>query len=161
MWAPKGFTRRTGVRVSMYWNFIIHQIFSEFLQPLQDRRTQRVAPFDRGFLLICFWHFSGLVNIRSPRSLINRSWHRYGRDVTLSLILSFSSQNFTNCRWRRRAGRRWWAMTLLSWKFPWIWWRSWRWTWQVWNHNRNQVFRVAGILTPFLMRCGFWPLIHS
>ena len=25
--------RRTGVRVSVYWNFIIHQIFFEFLQP--------------------------------------------------------------------------------------------------------------------------------
>ena len=34
--------RRTGVRVSVYWNFIIHQIFPEFLQPLRDLRIQRV-----------------------------------------------------------------------------------------------------------------------
>ena len=38
----------------MFRNFIIHQIFSEFLQPLQDLRIQRVAPFYRGFLLIRF-----------------------------------------------------------------------------------------------------------
>ena len=36
----------------------------------------------------------------------------------------------------------------------------WR-TWQAWNHDRNEVLRVANIRIPFLMRCGFWPLIHS
>ena len=36
--------RRTGVRISMYWNFI-HQIFPEFLQPFRDLRiTTRVSP---------------------------------------------------------------------------------------------------------------------
>ena len=33
----------TGVRASVYWNFIIHQIFPEFLQPFRDLRIQRVA----------------------------------------------------------------------------------------------------------------------
>ena len=46
------FMRRTGVRVSMCWNFIIHQIFSEFLQPLRDFRTQRVSLFLLGFLFL-------------------------------------------------------------------------------------------------------------
>ena len=92
--------------------------------------------FGFGFLV-------GLVNIGSPRSFINRSWHGHWRDVTLSLIPSFSSLNFTYCRWRRRDGRRWWAMTLLSWRCPWSWWRSRRRTWQAWNHNRNEVLRVA------------------
>ena len=49
------FMRRTGVRISMYWNFIIHQNFPEFLQPLRDLRTQRVTLFLLGFLFICFW----------------------------------------------------------------------------------------------------------
>ena len=33
------FTRRTDVRISVCWNFIIHQIFPEFLQPLRDFRA--------------------------------------------------------------------------------------------------------------------------
>ena len=79
-----------------------------------------------------FWVFIGLVVIRSLPSVINRSWHMHWRGITLNLISSFSSLNFTYCRWRRRAGRRWWAMTLLSWRCPWSWWRSRRRTWQAW-----------------------------
>ena len=54
------FMRGTGVRVSMLWNFVIHQIFSEFLQPLQDFRTQWVALFPLGFLFILFLGFRWL-----------------------------------------------------------------------------------------------------
>ena len=43
----------------MYWNFIIHQIFLEFLQPLRDLGIQRVALFLHGFLFI--WFFDLLV----------------------------------------------------------------------------------------------------
>ena len=64
-----------------------------------------------GFLFIWFWIFIGLVNIGSPWSLINHSWHSYWRDVILSSILSFSNLNFTHRRWWRRAGRICWAMT--------------------------------------------------
>ena len=46
--------RRTGERISLYWNFIIHQIFPEFLQPLRDLRIQRVAQFNRGFFFVFF-----------------------------------------------------------------------------------------------------------
>ena len=57
----RGFMRRTGVRASLQWNFIIHQIFPEFLQPSRDLRiTTRVTPFHRGFLFIGFWVFVGL-----------------------------------------------------------------------------------------------------
>ena len=51
------FMRRTGVRVSVYWNFIIHQNFPEFLQPLRDLRIQRVAQFYRGFLFYLVFGF--------------------------------------------------------------------------------------------------------
>ena len=50
--------RRTGVRASVYWNFTIHQIFPEFLQPFRDLRVQRVTPFYRGFLFYLFFGFS-------------------------------------------------------------------------------------------------------
>ena len=89
---------------------------------------------------------------------MNRSWHSYGRDVTLSSILSFSfsSLNFTYCRWWRRGGRRCWAMTLLSWKCPWGWWvRSRRQIWQAWNHKRNEVLRVLGNPNPVFNEMWF------
>ena len=42
----------------MFRNSVIHEIFSEFLQPLRDVGTQRVSPFYRGFIFILvlgFW----------------------------------------------------------------------------------------------------------
>ena len=65
MWALKThFMRRTGVRVSMFRNSIIHQIFFEFLQPLRDFRTQRVAPIYlwllfMGFGILLAWFTTG------------------------------------------------------------------------------------------------------
>ena len=149
--------RRTGVRVSIFRNFIIHQIFSEFLQPLRDsefhgspRSLNNVS--SRSFcdsFLLGFGFFIGLANIGSPWSLINHSWHSNWRDVTFSSILLFSSLGFTYCRWWRRAWRRCWAMTPLSWKCPWGWWiRPRGRTWQAWNHNRNEVLRVAKYPNP-------------
>ena len=92
------FMRRTGVRVSVYWNFIIHQIFHEFLQPLRALRTQRVVPFYRGFVFICFRSFIGLDIIRSPLSIINQLRHWHWRDVTIECIFLFSNRNFIYCR---------------------------------------------------------------
>ena len=45
--------RRIGVRASLQWNFIIHQIFHEFLQSFQDLKivTQNL-PFDRGLFIL-------------------------------------------------------------------------------------------------------------
>ena len=45
------------------------QIFPEFLQPFWDLRIQRVTPFYRSFLFICFWNFIGLDFLRLPRSI--------------------------------------------------------------------------------------------
>ena len=53
----------------MFRNFIIHQIFFEFLQTLRDFRIQRVSrSFNNGslrsfcvFFLICIWNFTGLI----------------------------------------------------------------------------------------------------
>ena len=157
----------------MFGNFIIHQILSNFLQPLRDFRActtwvgkQRVAPvpsttclyvlsvvlFLLGFGFLLAWPTSG-----PSRSFINRSWHSYWRDVTLSSILSFSSLNFTYCRWRRWGGRRCWGMTLLSWKCLWSWWiRSQRTTLASLEPQTGTKFSVLqGIRIPFLMRCGF------
>ena len=49
------FMRRTGVRVPVFRNSVIHQIFSEFLQPLRDFSKQRVSPFYHLFN-IWAWH---------------------------------------------------------------------------------------------------------
>ena len=50
--------------VSMFWNFVIHQIFSDFSQPLRDFRActtwvgkQRVDLFPLGFLFYLFFDF--------------------------------------------------------------------------------------------------------
>ena len=48
------FTRRTGVWVSAFRNSVIHQNFTEFLQPFQYVGTQRAAPFPLGFLFMGF-----------------------------------------------------------------------------------------------------------
>ena len=142
------FMRETGVRVSMFRNFVIHQIFSEFLQPLWDFRIITGLSVLSVVLFCLFFFFlkkKNNINIGSSRSLINRSWHSHWRDVTFNSIFSFSSLNFTYCRWRRRAWRRCWAMTPLSRKCPWSWWiKSWRRIcWQAWNHDRNEVLRDA------------------
>ena len=53
--------RRTGVRASLYWNFIIHQNFPEFLQSLRNLRivrTQRATPF---YLWFPFYLFGFLL----------------------------------------------------------------------------------------------------
>ena len=93
-----GLKRHLGVRISVYWNFIIHQIFPEFLQPLRDLRTQRFTLFFLGFLFIWFWGYIGLGIIRSPSSIINQLRHWHWRDVTVNPIFPFSSLNFTCCR---------------------------------------------------------------
>ena len=143
---------------------VIHKMFPEFLQPLPDFRTcatrvgkQRVSPFYRGFLFICFWILVGLgahTRIGSKQRvspfyhLFNMcTWHRHWRGITFSSILSFSSLIITwcCCRWRRRAWRRCRTMPLLSWRCHWGWMikTGWRTRWLAWNHDRNEVFRIT------------------
>ena len=47
--------------------------FPEFLQPLRDFRTQRVAPIYLWLLFMGFWDFIGLVLNGLPRSIVNLS----------------------------------------------------------------------------------------
>ena len=55
----------SGVRNSVFRNIIIHQIFPEFLQPLRDVGTWRVAPFCSGvFVFIWCWIFGWLGQLR-------------------------------------------------------------------------------------------------
>ena len=64
------FIRRTGVWVSAFRNSVIHEIFSEFLQPFRYIGTQRVAPFlFVVFVLFCFGFLVGLDNNGSPLSI--------------------------------------------------------------------------------------------
>ena len=180
------FIRRTGMWVSVFRNSFIHKIFSEFLQPLRDFRTQRrstwvgkqrVSGFYRGFLFIWFYVF--LVGLGAPDRFGSKqrvspfyhlfniwTWHRHWRGINSTLILSFSSLTVAWCCrrwWRRRAWGRCTMMTLLSWKCHWGWRMRarGRTRWQAWNHDRNEVLRVALYPNLVLMRCGFWPLIHS
>ena len=77
----------------MHWNFIIHQIFSEFLQPLRDFRiTTRVSLCSLlSLLFIWFWFFIGLDQYQVAlicSSTVVR--HSYWRDVTVQLRSSRS-----------------------------------------------------------------------
>ena len=153
--------RRTGVWVSVFRNSVIHEILSEFLQPFRYVGTQRVSPFYRGFLFIWFLGFVGLDFIRLPRSTINRNRHWHWRNVTVSRIFPFSNLNFIYCRWRRWGWRRWWRMTLMFHRCPWSWWRY-REELDKPGTTIGTKFSVLQIIRiPSLMRCGFWPLIHS
>ena len=92
----RGFMRRTGVRISLYWNSIIHQIFPECLQPLRDLRIQRVAQCYRGllfiFVMLLAWVLSGRPDLSSTEV------DTCTGEINVNSIFSFSSLNFTCCR---------------------------------------------------------------
>ena len=46
-------------------------------------------------------------------------------------------------------------MTLLSWRCLWSRWKSRRRTWQAWNHNRNEVLRIAKYPNPVFNEMWF------
>ena len=48
--------------------FHLQQIFPEFLQPLRDLRTQRVAPIYRGFLIFLEFYWLGVSSGRRDLS---------------------------------------------------------------------------------------------
>ena len=126
----RSFMRRTGVRVSMYWNFIIHQIFAEFLQPLLDFKTQRVAMFSLGFSFLGFLYFLLAWSISGSPDRSSTEIDSCTGEISLLLPPSRSRNlNFTYCRRRRWGWGRWWGMTLPSRKCLWSWWRSRGWTW--------------------------------
>ena len=161
--------RRIGVRVSRFRNFIIHQIFSELLQPLRDFRTQRVFPFLQPrvfpFFLVLFsivfgvllaWSTSGLPDLSSTvvdtvtgeGSLSIRSSRSR---VLVSLTVGDEGESEEDVE-------QW-----LSWLES---------VFEVDEDPEDELDKpgtttgtkfsvLHGIFIPFLMRCGFWPLIHS
>ena len=157
--------RRTGVCVSLFQNSAINKILSEFLQPLRDFRTcatwvGQTTGCPRSimvsfwfvfgeFLVGCLWldsrQTTGVPVLSSTLKLDTGTG-----EVSLSVRSSLSRASLTVtwccCRWwRRRAWGRCRTMPLLSWKCHW----SWRMRtggstrWQAWNHDRNEVLRVA------------------
>ena len=121
------FMRRTGVRASLQWNFIIHQ-FS-----LNHSGISEPNGLPRS-IVVSFFFGVGLDFIRLPRFVIHQLRRR---------VFPFSNLNFANCRWRRWGWRRWRRMTLLFHRCPWSWWRCRGRTWQTRNHDWNEVLRVA------------------
>ena len=74
LFIQRGFMRWTGVRTSLSWNFIIHQISLNSCS-LRDLKIQRVASFCRGLFCICFWDFVDLDSLRFPWPVINQIGH--------------------------------------------------------------------------------------
>ena len=149
------FIRRTGVRISMYWNFIIHQNFHEFLQPLwvsqnlhelnrltTGRPVPSWVPFYLFSGVLLAWVSSGRpdlssteldactgemsLSIRSPRS-----WLWISLTVGEEDEVEEGVEEWLSC---------------LEGVFEVD--EDARWTWQAWNHNRNEVLRVAGYPNP-------------
>ena len=110
---------------------------------------QRVSPFCHRFN---FW-----------------AWHRHWMGINPTQIFPFSSLNVAWCccsRWGRRAWRRCRTIILLSWRCRWCWrmrtggrTRS-----QDWNHDRNEVLRIALYSNPVFNEMWFStvdPLIRT
>ena len=53
--------RRTGVRASLKWNFIIHQILPEFLQPFRNLRIVRTHGSPRSIVVSFLFGFGILL----------------------------------------------------------------------------------------------------
>ena len=87
------FMTRTGVRISAYWNFVIHQIFPEFLQPLRDFRILRVSPF---FLWLFFIVFGVLL-----------AWVSSGRPDLSSTVVDHDDKGSSTCHCQA-SGDQWW-----------------------------------------------------
>ena len=185
MWALK-ILHETNWRVSLsvFRNSFIHKIFAEFLQPLRDVRRQRrwlsskqrVSPFYSGFLFIWFWvlgwlgsatRFGSKQRVSPFYHFLNIcTWHKHWMGIDPTQISPFSSLTvacYCCTWWNGRAWGRCGMITLLSWRCHWGWRMrtGGRTRWQAWNHNGNEVLRVALHPNPVLLRCGFWPLIHS
>ena len=142
--------RGTGVWVSAFRNSVIHQIFSEFLQPFQDFGTKRVSPFFRGYRFYLVLDFFGWLGQRVfpffPFNMV--TWHSYWSGIypTQIFICSSLTVAWHSCGlWSRRAWGRCRMINLLPWGCQ----RCWRGKtagrtrWQTRNHDRNEVLRVA------------------
>ena len=70
----------------------------------------------------------------------------WGIHPTQIFLCSSLTVAWHSCGWWTRRAWGWcWMITLLSWKCRWCWRMrtGWRTRWQVWNHDRNEILRVA------------------
>ena len=165
--------RRTGVRASLWWNFIIHQIFPEFLQPLRDFRTQRrstwvgkqrVSQFYRGFLLFGFGIFGWLRSKQRVSHSIIASTCELDTGTgweSIPLRSSFSRVSLSLYtvvvgevdELEEDVG---WLISCLEGVIEVEKMRTGgRTRWQAWNHDRNEVFRVTLYPNPFFDEMWF------
>ena len=152
--------RRTGVWVSVFRNSIIHEILSEFLQPLRmsehngSLRSIVVSSlFGFGFLV-------GLGHNGSHHSIISSTCELDTGTGWMGIyptqIFPFSGLTVA-WRWSRRAWGRCRMITVLSWRCHWCWrmrtgGRTRR---QAWNHDRNEVLRIANYPNPVFNEMWF------
>ena len=159
--------RRTGVWVSVFRNSVIHEIFSEFLQSLQDVGTQLVSPFYRGFCSYLDF-LVDLDNNGSHRSFCSTCeldtdtrWESiplkssHAR-VSLSLdtvIIGEIDELEKDVGW------------LCSCLEGLIDVEEWELDEELDDKSGSTIGTKFSVLhcirIPFLMKCGFWPLIHS
>ena len=148
----------------MYWNFIINQIFLEFLHatPGSQNITGRSVLSGVSFLFV-FGDFLAWVHQSRPRfsstvvdtvtGEMSLSFRSSRSRIWISLTVGEEDEV-----WKRMM-RNYSPVSKVSLKLMKI--QEGR-TWQAWNHNRNEVLRIAGYPNPVFNEMWLsWPLIHS
>ena len=168
MGSKKRFMRRTGVRVSMFRNFIIHHIFSEFLQSLpRCRNTTGLTVSIVVSFLFGFGFWVGLGNNGSPRSIFNildtsTGWESIPLRSSLSRVsLSLNTVEVGEMdELEEDVG---WLLSCLESVIDVD--EQWELDEELGDKPGTTMGTKFSVLQsiriPFLMRCGFWPLIHS
>ena len=86
------FMRRTGVRASLYWNFIIHQIFPEFLQ--HSGISESPHGFHLSIWVSCLFGFGiSLAWVSSGFPDLSSTKLDTGTGETVRCIFPFSNRN--------------------------------------------------------------------
>ena len=176
------FTRRTGVWFSVFRNSVIHKIFSELLQPLRDFGTKRVSPFLIGvFVFIWFLVLDGFVNSWSseiseehgfPRSCLSTrlldtvaGWGSIPHGSLRSCLATLPLDTIEDVmggevdELEEDVG---WSISCLEGVMDV---EEGKLEEELVDKTGTTIGTKFSVLhcfrIPFLMRCGFWPLIHS
>ena len=158
------FMRRTGVWVSAFRNSVIHEIFSEFLQPFGYVGMTRVSPLYLVVLVFIWFGFLvGLVNKSPPFCPFNMwSWHKCWMGIYPSQIFPCSGLTVAwhtcGCEVDELEEDVGWLHSCLEVE-----------GWELEEELADKPGTTIGtkfsvlhcVRKPFSMRCGFWPLIHS
>ena len=161
--------RRTCVWVAAFRNSVFHKILSEFLQPLRYVGIIRVFPYLLVILfLIWFLVLVGLFNNSSDVSEEYGSPRTCLSTLSLDTIAggwsewSISVEDAMGVEVDELGEDLGWSISCLKGVMGVVVKQAWgRTRWQTRNHDWYEVFRITLYSLPFLMRCGFWPLIHS